>query len=140
MIASIRDRALGLGGKIHPLIGPIFTGRPNATRTGDPCAMCVTPQAAPADTAIRRRNGSQAYLCLEHDLMLHQAVGDLDRTMNAYEQQVLAQILFGADQRTGCLPSFTSGFWTGRGAGPTSGHSTSSQISHSAYLNSANSS
>lgn len=98
MIASIRDKALGLGGKIHPLMGPIFTGRPNATSTGDPCAMCVTPHATPADTVIRRRNGSKAYLCLEHDLMLHQAVSDLDRTMNAYEQQVLAQILYGADQ------------------------------------------
>lgn len=99
MIRKARNKALSIGAKIHPLMGPIFTGRPDATSTGDPCAMCPGPDATPSDTTVRRRNGTEAYLCFEHDLMLHQAVRDLDGTMHTYEQDVLARILDGAERQ-----------------------------------------
>ncbi|GAB3621145.1 hypothetical protein GCM10027417_24060 [Glutamicibacter endophyticus] len=104
MKTKLRDKVLSIGERIHPLMGPIFTGRPDSSSIGDPCAMCTDDTPAPSDTVIRRKNGTKAYLCLDHDLMLHQAARNLDGVMNDYEQRVLAQILDGAGGRPFWMP------------------------------------
>lgn len=96
MIATIRDKALSVGGRIHPLLGPIFTSRPAAAKVGDTCRLCVGDTARPADTTLRNRQGQPAYVCLEHDLLLHKAIHDLDQIMSDYETEVLTEVMAGA--------------------------------------------
>jgi len=93
---SLRDKALTLGERIHPLLGPIFTGRQETPETVQACALCVGDDARPADTTLQDKHGHTAYVCLEHDLLLHRAVHDLDRIMSDYEAEVLAIVLQGA--------------------------------------------
>lgn len=98
MIAKARGQLVSLGAKIHPLMGPIFTGRPNATKVGDTCKLCVGDTARPADTTLRTRQGQPAYVCLEHDLLLHKAIHDLDQIISDYETEVLTEVMAGADR------------------------------------------
>ncbi|MGP9031504.1 hypothetical protein ACT17S_00315 [Glutamicibacter mysorens] len=98
MIATIRDKALSVGGRIHPLLGPIFTGRPNATNVGDTCSLCVGDRGRPADTTLRDKHGQPAYVCLEHDLLLHKAISDLDQIMSDYETEVMAVVMAEAER------------------------------------------
>lgn len=98
MIAKARDRALSLGAKIHPLMGPVFTSRPNSSKVGDTCKLCVGDTARPADTTLRTKQGQPAFVCLEHDLLLHKAIHDLDQIMSDYEAEVLSEVIAGSER------------------------------------------
>lgn len=99
MIATIRDKALSVGGRIHPLLGPIFTSRPASEQIGDPCAMCVDDrEIRQSDTIVRHSNGRKAYLCFEHDLMLQEALIDRQATLTRYEATVYDQLTRGVSR------------------------------------------
>lgn len=73
MSSNLKAAALHLGGKIHPLMGPIFTGRPNSTGVGDTCSMCIGDYPGNADSEIIDTRGHKSFVCLAHELLLHRA-------------------------------------------------------------------
>lgn len=72
-MANFKELVLTVGGRIHPLMGPIFSGRPSSVGVGDTCTMCIGDTPAVADSAIRDSNGRTAFVCLPHELLLHRA-------------------------------------------------------------------
>lgn len=98
---SIQTATLTLGAKIHPLMGPIFTGRPNSAGIGDTCTMCIGDTPAAAATAILDSNGRTSFVCLDHELLLHRAfdINGAGRTgVDDYEAEILKEILHTADR------------------------------------------
>ncbi|GAA5227257.1 hypothetical protein [Paeniglutamicibacter antarcticus] len=75
MALRLKAAALHIGGKIHPLMGPIFTGRPNSTGVGDTCTMCIGNYPGNADSEVIDASGHKSYVCLAHELLLHRAFG-----------------------------------------------------------------
>lgn len=71
MANSVIDRVLSVTEQIHPLMGPIFTGRPASVSVGEQCTMCLDNSAS--ETAIIDGKGRTRYVCLAHELMLHRA-------------------------------------------------------------------
>lgn len=103
---SLKTAALGLGEKIHPLMGPIFTGRPSSVGVGDTCGMCIGDTPAAADSALRDSSGRTVFVCLPHELILHRAF-DADKAgrtgVDEYEAEILGEILITAT-RPGWMP------------------------------------
>lgn len=99
MASKTLEAVLNVGEKVHPLMGPIFTGRPNSKALGEQCSMCVTPN--PSDTAIIDRDGLARYICITHELMLTRAFA-ADKTgrtaIDHYQGEVFANIMQDADQ------------------------------------------
>ncbi|MFJ5861499.1 hypothetical protein ACIQCM_08745 [Pseudarthrobacter sp. NPDC092439] len=94
MAGKSLDRVLTATEHIHPLMGPIFTGRPSAAAVGEQCSMCLDP--FPSDTALIDREGRIRYVCLMHELMLQRAF-HTDRngliSTDHYEAYVMAHIM-----------------------------------------------
>lgn len=96
MSSKLKAAALRTGGKIHPLMGPIFTGRPNSTGVGDTCSMCIGSTPGNADTKIRDSNGRTTFICLAHEFMLYRAFDAPGRDgVTEYEAYVLDSIMEG---------------------------------------------
>lgn len=103
---SLKTAALGLGEKFHPIMGPIFSGRPSSAGVGDTCSMCIGDTPAAADSAIPDSNGRTLFVCLHHELLLHRTF-DADKAgrtgLDEYEAEILGEILFTAT-RPGWMP------------------------------------
>jgi hypothetical protein len=98
VFSKLKAAALRLGGKVHPLLGPIFTGRPNSTGVGDACSMCVGNYPGNADTEIIDTRGEKSYVCLAHELLLHRAF-DARKSggdgVSEYQAYVMTHIMEG---------------------------------------------
>lgn len=106
MAISALDAILTVGGKAHPLMGHIFTGRPTSASLGATCSMCIGDSPAIADTVIQDSHGNAVHLCLPHELLLHRAF-ETDKTgrsgVDEYEAEILAEILYTVS-RPGWMP------------------------------------
>ena len=71
MADRLRNVALTVGDRVHPLMGPIFTSRPDASAVGERCSLCL--EAAPSDIAIVDSRGSMRFVCMSHELLLSRA-------------------------------------------------------------------
>lgn len=99
MNQRVKAAGFRLGGTIHPLMGPIFTGRPNSTGVGDACSMCIGSTPGNADTQIRDSKGRTTFICLAHEFLLYRAFDAPGRDgVTEYEAYTLDSIMEGVSR------------------------------------------
>lgn len=100
MNSKLKNLALTIGGKIHPLMGHLFQVLPGAQIDAkhermNLCTMCATAgMNGEQDTRIATARHTESGACLHHDLVVHNARGDgYQGAVSAHADEIYADIM-----------------------------------------------